>query len=158
MATATMIPTSASAQAPPTSPKRTASTTSAPGKYQAANRVLTLQNRFTQACLDNSHAYGLRGFPCNGLDFQRWNIILRSNIGSTVTNIATNRCLDDSNEYGLRAITCNGHPGHQEWIVIDNGGYLELRNRQTYRCLDDSPLGVRTHSCNSQDYQRWKFW
>ncbi|MGI5167176.1 RICIN domain-containing protein [Spirillospora sp. CA-253888] len=116
-----------------------------------------MQNRFTQACLDDSRAYGLRGFPCNGLDFQRWNTVERQWGMWTVENVATGHCLDDSNEYGLRAITCNGYP-HQMWTLQDRGGYLELWNRQTRRCLDDSPVGVRSFSCNGQDYQRWNFW
>ncbi|MEU5879764.1 RICIN domain-containing protein [Spirillospora sp. NPDC047279] len=153
MAVATLTPAPAVAA---TAPERAPAAVSAHGAL-LANRILTLQNRFTRACLDDSFEYGLRGFPCNGFDFQRWNTILRGDASWTVTNLATGRCLDHSDEYGLRSIVCNGN-AHQEWIILDTGGALELRNRKTRLCLDDSQVGVRGFPCNSLDYQRWNFW
>ena len=31
-----------------------------------------LKNQATGRCIDDSFAYGLRAFPCNGLTFQQW--------------------------------------------------------------------------------------
>ena len=122
----------------------------------AAGRVNTVQNRVTWACLDDS-SLGLRGFPCNGLDFQRWNFTLVGDVYYRVQNISNGRCLDHSDAYGLRTLSCNGG-GYQLWSVLDLGNGIELRNAQSGSCLDDSNLGVRAIGCNGGQYQRWNLY
>lgn len=40
----------------------------------SADTVQTFRNRATNQCLDDSNEFGLRTFPCNGLDYQNWNV------------------------------------------------------------------------------------
>ncbi len=106
----------------------------------------TLRNANTGRCIDDSYAYGLRAFPCNGLTYQQW-------YGSNGAwkNVNTGRCIDDSTAYGLRAFPCNGL-NYQRWWGT-NGHW---RNENTGRCIDDSyAYGLRAFGCNGLDYQRW---
>ncbi|MGP2441194.1 RICIN domain-containing protein [Streptomyces sp. JW3] len=106
-----------------------------------------LRNANTGRCIDDSFAYGLRAYPCNGLDFQKWNL----NGGLEWRNVNTGRCIDDSIAYGLRAVPCNGLNFQQWWY--DNGAQ---RNVNTGRCIDDSAAyGLRAYSCNGLNYQQW---
>ena len=67
-----------------------------------------LQNQNTGRCVDDSFAYGLRAFTCNGMNFQKFNFYQQSNGSWVLQNQNTGRCVDDSLAYGLRAFTCNG--------------------------------------------------
>ncbi|OFE10896.1 hypothetical protein A5N83_00215 [Rhodococcus sp. 1139] len=114
-----------------------------------------MQSRATGACLDDS-SMGLRGFGCNGLDFQRWNFMMVGDIYYRIQNMSTTRCLDHSNEYGLRTVNCNAG-AYQTWRVVTFSGGIEVQNFGTGKCLDDSNLGVRAINCNGTVHQRWNF-
>lgn len=126
----------------------------APPAPEARTGFVALRSRATGACLDDS-SFGLRGFGCNGLDFQRWNVIFTGDAYYRIQNMATGRCLDDSS-YGFRTVDCNGGQW-QLWSIIKQGSNgSEIKNRfGTTRCVDDSNLGVRTLPCNGTVYQRW---
>ncbi|OFE10818.1 hypothetical protein A5N83_00620 [Rhodococcus sp. 1139] len=125
----------------------------APSEVQAFSFVNSLRSNATGACLDDS-SLGLRGFACNGLIFQKWNVDQADIAQFKIQSNSTGRCLDHSNENGLRTVDCNGL-NWQKWNITNKNGGLEVRNRQTGKCLDDSNLGVRAISCNDTIYQRW---
>ncbi|MCB5164725.1 RICIN domain-containing protein [Streptomyces bambusae] len=112
------------------------------------------QNNATRRCMDDSFAYGLRAFGCNGTDFQQF----RFGDGTyyhELRNKVTGRCIDDSFAYGLRAFTCNSQ-SYQQWSVSNTTGGTTFRNRATGRCIDDSlAYGLRAFDCNGMNYQKW---
>ncbi|WP_083291355.1 RICIN domain-containing protein [Rhodococcus sp. 1139] len=133
--------TSTGVQADPTSPQA------------RQGLVNTVRSNATGACLDDS-SLGLRGFACNGLVFQKWDVIQLDFAQFELQSISTGRCLDHSNDYGLRTVDCN-NGSWQKWNIVNKNGGLEIMNRATNKCLDDSNLGVRVISCNSTVHQRW---
>lgn len=114
------------------------------------------RNVETSRCIDDSFAYGLRAFPCNGLTFQGWH---KGPIGggSLLKNQATGRCLDDSFTFGLRAIPCNSSPYQTWYIESEFGALFSEHNVQTQRCTDDSfAYGLRAFPCNHTTFQTWR--
>ncbi|GAA2141119.1 hypothetical protein GCM10009760_25030 [Kitasatospora kazusensis] len=116
----------------------------------------SLQDQNTGRCIDDSGAYGLRAFSCNGLNYQTW---YATYFGSwfSLTNGNTGRCIDDSLAYGLRSFDCNLQ-SYQNWQIIAQygDGSQVLQNQNTGRCIDDSgAYGLRSFPCNYQSYQRW---
>ncbi|TQJ02514.1 hypothetical protein FB471_2245 [Amycolatopsis cihanbeyliensis] len=112
----------------------------------------------TDRCIDDSLAYGLRSYPCNGSDWQKWDKYFAHGL-LTFANVQTGRCLDDSNKYGLRAYSCNN--SRYQKFFDDSGNVLNvvLRNEVTDRCVDDSfAYGLRSYSCNDSSYQKWHVW
>jgi hypothetical protein len=120
----------------------------------AAAETIGKQDYATGRCLDDSYAYGLRSFPCNGLIYQEFNLTqAREPYDATIfVNAATQRCMDDSYAFGLRSIPCNGSL-YQEFVSVLYGA---LRNVETGRCVDDSfGAGLRAIPCNQSFYQDW---
>jgi hypothetical protein len=109
------------------------------------------RNRATGGCLDDSFAYGVRAFICNGTTYQQWVQVDAGSFGFNnrfLRNVATGRCLDDS-QLGLRTLNCN-YLDYQVWIPNS-----DIRNRHTGNCLDDSAAGLRMFPCNGLSYQQW---
>lgn len=122
---------------------------------RAATIVAVLQNENTKRCIDDSQAYGLRSYPCNGTNYQKWVLGYYGN-GNSYRNIATGRCIDDSQAYGLRSFPCN-NLAYQDWAVNTPASSTDhYWNRATGRCLDDSfSYGLRSFPCNNLNYQWW---
>jgi hypothetical protein len=122
------------------------------GTARASDTPPTIfQNRATGGCLDDSFAYGVRAFSCNGSTYQQWVQVDAGYMGFSnrfLRNVATGRCLDDS-EFGLRTLNCY-YNDYQAWIPN-----TDIRNRHTGNCLDDSSYGLRMWPCNGLNYQRW---
>ena len=116
-----------------------------------------VKNVNTGRCIDDSFAYGLRSFGCNGLSYQVWQKLPNSTVTRwAIRNQNTGRCIDDSFAYGLRSFGCNGL-NYQSWNIIStsNGGQV-LKNDNTGRCIDDSfAYGLRSFGCNGLNYQIW---
>ncbi|MEV5938615.1 RICIN domain-containing protein [Streptomyces sp. NPDC051994] len=99
----------ASAATPPVPAPLAHSTQLRPGAQPVhALDAGALRNLNTGRCIDDSFAYGLRAFGCNGLNYQRWEIYYNGNGTLTFRNENTGRCIDDSGAYGLRSFGCNG--------------------------------------------------
>ncbi|MEU3375297.1 RICIN domain-containing protein [Streptomyces sp. NPDC006660] len=115
-----------------------------------------LKNVNTGRCVDDSGAYGLRPFGCNGLNYQYWGLYGQSNGNWVLKNGNTGRCIDDSGAYGLRSFGCNGL-NYQRWAIYYNGnGTLTFQNENTGRCMDDSgAYGLRSFGCNGLNYQQF---
>ncbi|WP_420168598.1 RICIN domain-containing protein [Streptomyces violaceoruber] len=73
-----------------------------------------IRNVNTGRCIDDSGAFGLREHPCNGLNYQRWELWRNGNGTITFKNENTGRCIDDSGAFGLREHPCNGL-NYQQW-------------------------------------------
>ncbi|HEY3683724.1 MAG TPA: ricin-type beta-trefoil lectin domain protein [Streptosporangiaceae bacterium] len=123
-----------------------------------AENVIHIASFATNRCLDDSAAYGLRPFVCNGSDYQAWSWT-GSDSSGTLVNRATGQCLDDTTD-GLRAMACDGS-GNQNWNPNATMQDADINTRTwksdgTNRCLDDSLAhGLRTLDCNDGDYQRF---
>jgi hypothetical protein len=123
------------------------------GSAQADDTPPTVfRNVATGGCLDDSLAYGVRAFSCNGTTFQQWVQVDAGSFGFNnrfFRNVATGRCLDDS-VAGLRTLSCNSLD-YQVWIPN-----ADIRNRHTGNCLDDSSIGLRMIPCNGLNFQQWQ--
>ncbi|WP_254069060.1 ricin-type beta-trefoil lectin domain protein [Streptomyces sp. TM32] len=117
-----------------------------------------LQNQNTGRCVDDSFAYGLRAFGCNGLNYQRFNYYSQPDGSWVLQNQNTGRCVDDSFAYGLRAFGCNGL-NYQKWrIIYQSDGSASYQNENTGRVIDDSSAyGLRAFGYNGLSYQRFYF-
>jgi hypothetical protein len=125
-----------------------------PARAAITTHVLNIE---TDRCIDDSLAYGLRAFLCNGLAFQTFDTITQADGSWALKNQATNRCIDDSLAYGLRAAPCNGLAFQAFAHYLEPAGFHELRNKVTGRCIDDSfAYGLRAFPCNGMSFQR--FW
>jgi hypothetical protein len=126
------------------------------GTAHAAS-ALTLQNQNTGRCVDDSYAYGLRAFGCNGMSYQKFWFYGQSDGSYVLQNQNTGRCVDDSFDYGLRAFGCNGM-NYQKWrITYRSDGSWSLVNENTGRSMDDSyDYGLRSWWVNDMNYQN--FW
>ncbi|MFD4628656.1 RICIN domain-containing protein [Streptomyces sp. NPDC058284] len=115
-----------------------------------------IKNLNTGRCIDDSGAYGLRAFGCNGLNYQYWAMTGQSNGNWVLKNGNTGRCIDDSGAYGLRSFGCNGL-NYQRWALYRNGnGSFTFKNENTGRCIDDSgAYGLRAFGCNGLNYQQF---
>jgi hypothetical protein len=125
-----------------------------PARAAVTDHVLNIE---TNRCIDDSFAYGLRAFPCNGLAFQTFDVIPQPDGRWVLRNRATARCIDDSLAYGLRAFPCNNLSFQAFAPRKEPAGFYELRNKATGRCIDDSyAYGLRAFPCNNLSFQR--FW
>jgi hypothetical protein len=128
-----------------------------------ASAVQFFKNKQTTRCLDDSAQFGVRSFPCNGLNYQDWLVTRQAQYPSDVVmrNQNTQLCLDDSAEFGLRTFGCNGLIW-QRWSTAQINGYVRLQNAQTHRCLVDiggnpnsGRLAVQDCDGYNPDYQLW---
>jgi hypothetical protein len=121
------------------------------------NGEWVLKNDATGRCLNDTTdpAYGLLGWPCNGLDYQRWTLTppppsqFPDGV-SFLANLQTSRCLNDSGGNSadhLEGYLCliNAYRGnaYQNWqvtTVVNNGTARQVvfKNLATGRCLDDN--------------------
>ncbi|GIJ44640.1 hypothetical protein Val02_15260 [Virgisporangium aliadipatigenens] len=138
-------------------PVRIGKQSAAPTQWGGCFTWCAFRNRATKKCLDDSFRAGLRTFPCNGTDHQRW----RYDFTGYLVNQNTGRCIDDSIQHGLRAFPCNGSV-YQRWVLNFNNRlpamtYIHFGSQSTGRFMDDSfPYGLRAFPRNTSDYQL--FW
>jgi hypothetical protein len=137
---------------------------------KAADQSWVFYNVATGRCLDDSQAYGLRTFSCNGASqvngYQAFYKPLSTLTSFQFQNVNTKLCVDDSAS-GLRHFSCNLQSflaGYQGWeFTYANDGNdvdLQIKNVATNLCLDDSlQYGLRAFSCNQASfdngYQDW---
>ncbi|MGW3266151.1 RICIN domain-containing protein [Streptomyces sp. NPDC001056] len=136
-------------------PEGTRVTTVATG---AADAVEHFGNMATGGCLDDSFAYGFRGFDCNGLDFQNWNVHIWQGDGTRqFRNIATGRCWYGGVPEGAHPYTtdCDSSK-EQSWWVYPRGDRVSFENQATGLCLDDSEYGLRMLKCTQNRNQTWR--
>ncbi|MFC8194099.1 RICIN domain-containing protein [Streptomyces sp. NPDC057298] len=116
--------------------------------------VNTFQSLGTYRCMDDSNL-GFRTFPCNGTDFQKWNVHVFNDGTRRFQNLATGRCLYDG-PAGFSTQFCGSSEAVSWYIVRHHEVRLTFRNQYTDRCIDDSDdSGFRTTRCNGGLYQDW---
>ncbi|MFG2132796.1 ricin-type beta-trefoil lectin domain protein [Streptomyces sp. NPDC048751] len=136
-------------------PQGTRVTTVAAG---AADAVEHYGNTATGGCLDDSFAYGFRGFGCNSLDFQNWRVHVWQEDGTRqFRNLATDRCIFGGVAEGAHPDTrsCNSSR-EQSWWVHARGDRVSFENQATGLCLDDSEYGLRMLRCTYNSNQTWR--
>jgi hypothetical protein len=124
----------------------------------AADPVEHFGNMATGGCLDDSLAYGFRGFDCNGLDFQNWSVHIWQEDGTRqLRNVATGRCIWGASTEGARPDTraCDSSQA-QSWWVYARGDQVSFENQATGLCLDDSGAGLRMLACTDNRNQTWR--
>lgn len=112
-----------------------------------------LKSQATGRCMDDSFAFSLRTFPCNGTNFQKFTFWPLSNGTFFLQNKATGRCIDD-HDGKIGPAACNGSR-FQQWflVTLSRGGPRMLVNRATNDCIDNRITGanvLQTIPCNSQ--------
>ncbi|MDO0937776.1 hypothetical protein QQY66_40875 [Streptomyces sp. DG2A-72] len=116
--------------------------------------VNTFQNLDTLRCMDDSNL-GFRTFPCNSLDFQKWNVHVFNDGTRRFQNLATGRCLYDG-PAGFSTQFCGSSENVSWHILRHHEVRLTFRNQATDRCIDDSDnSGFRTTRCNGGLHQDW---
>jgi hypothetical protein len=128
----------------------------------ASTTIVTLVNRHTTRCIDDSPAYGLRAFTCNNSYYQQFFVTPHGGDAYrnfyVLQNVQTGSCMTDDGgapPHGLHGDYCDNFP-HQQFIITtyDNNVWV-LQNVNTGSCVDDSYLGLRGYFCNSYDFQQW---
>lgn len=123
----------------------------------AASDVRVFRNAVLKDCLDDSIVYKLRPFICNGMDYQRWEVIPTGDISPSyyIRNANTHRCLDDS-VLGVRTLDCN-NLNYQKWFFAYSGSGDELQNQATGNCLQENSWGrlVMVTCVSSDPYHLW---
>lgn len=112
-------------------------------------------NMATGSCLDDSN-YGVRGFGCNGTNFQLWTATAYTDGSVRMRSVATGKCLFDDGRT-LTTLPCDWSR-QQRWTVQkpDIDKYI-FRSVATNECLDDSAWGLRTMPCTGDNrHQLWR--
>ncbi|MCM2424588.1 RICIN domain-containing protein [Streptomyces sp. RKAG337] len=130
---------------------------SSPFSPRAANDAVEhYGNMATGSCLDDSE-FGLRGYSCNGSNFQNWRVHVWNDATVQLRNVATGRCLyDDGGTLTTRG--CDSSP-QQSWTATHHrASSISLQSQATQECLDDSEFGLRTLGCagGKNDHQLWR--
>ncbi|MFF0445167.1 RICIN domain-containing protein [Streptomyces sp. NPDC004609] len=80
-----------------------------------ADGTRQIVNVDTSRCLDDSRE-GLRTWPCNGQNYQRWTILPMPGGGIAFQNKATGACIVDPGEHKrLIALPCSAGAENQNW-------------------------------------------
>lgn len=118
-------------------------------------RLVHIQNGY---CLDSNSSFDVYMLPCNGGNFQKWNVTLQDEpCGDgacypqiTLQDVATGYCLD-GNGTSLYTHVCGG--AYQVWTGSTANSALE--QGVTSVCLDGSGTSVYVLACNGGAYQNW---
>lgn len=115
-------------------------------------------NMATGGCLDDSFAYGFRGFGCNSGDFQSWTVRVWQEDGTRrLRNVSTGRCIYGGVGAGSRPDTRSCDSSQQQsWWVYKRGDQVSFENQATGLCLDDSEYGLRMLACSHNRNQTWR--
>ncbi|MES5820913.1 RICIN domain-containing protein [Streptomyces sp. RG80] len=117
--------------------------------------VNTFQSLGTLRCMDDSREYGFRTFPCNGGDWQKWDVHVFNDGTRRFQNKVTGECLYDG-PAGFSTQRCDSSENVSWYISRHHEVRLTFRNQYTDRCIDDSDdSGFRTTRCNGGLYQDW---
>ncbi|MFD9003758.1 RICIN domain-containing protein [Streptomyces sp. NPDC059582] len=155
-----VLATTALAMTTATAGTEAVKTRAEPVEFGLAAPTHSIKSTVTGRCLDDSVAYGLRTFPCNGLAFQKFTF-WRGPYGTyLLQNQATKRCLYDGLTSGIQARTCTGS-SNQHWYLITwaRGGPYGFSNRYTRRCIDTTSFAgvsiLQTLSCSTVNRQKF---
>jgi serine/threonine-protein kinase len=119
-----------------------------PASAASALSVVSWQNVGTTNCLDSNYNGDVYSLPCNGGNYQNWNVYLASG-GLTIVDAQTGRCLDSNYNGDVYSLPCNGG-NYQNWnLSPSTSGGVYIQNAQTGLCLGDWFGNIYTWSCSS---------
>lgn len=117
--------------------------------------VYFMVNQGTKRCLDDSKAFGLRMFGCNGQTFQQWRLhgLNESGTAWTIENENTKSCVQGSSTGALFTLPCNGLSVQAWWVGSFMSGddpVAWFQNQKTNACLQDTVAhGLEAVGCNT---------
>lgn len=118
------------------------------------SEVSTFQNQGTRQCMDDSYKYGLRGFTCNGGEWQRW-VLTRWKDGTyQLKNGSTQRCIFSSLS-GTTMRTCDSSREESWYVTRWNDGTWQMKSQSTGDCLEHHQYGLRAVECTASTIQSW---
>jgi hypothetical protein len=123
--------------------------------YTVGTTYLTGQG--SDACLDDSSAYGFRMWYCNYGDAQRWIEWAWDDGTVRFQNVGTGRCLDDTDDFGLRTWDCNNGMNQSWWPRVWDDGTHRYKNQATSLCIGhgETAGNVRRLVCDSSVAESW---
>jgi hypothetical protein len=127
--------------------------------YSGDYNIIHMENGY---CLDSNAAHSVYMLPCNGGNYQLWDVTSAFDgtcVGDycadaysiTLKDVATGYCLD-SNGTSVYTHVCGG--AYQTWDVY--GETDTLYQDATGLCLDGSGTNVYILSCNGGAFQNWE--
>jgi ricin-type beta-trefoil lectin protein len=112
----------------------------------SADSVQTFRNRATNQCLDDSNEYGLRTFPCNGLNYQKWNVHRWNDGTLQIRNIHTGGCLGvykhPNGTWAPEVGTCKANQRYSWYSRRVSGGIRLWSEAIDTRCLWGDGQGI----------------
>ncbi|MEU0949842.1 RICIN domain-containing protein [Streptomyces canus] len=119
-----------------------------------ADPIQTFRNKASGNCLDHNNIDGVRQYPCNSGDWQKWRVHRFNDGTRRLQNVATGKCLTYNGLGGwyLDAFDC-GTSQEESWFVLQqSGGGIAFQNQSRGSCLyARSGYGVGLNSCSSTD-------
>lgn len=116
--------------------------------------INTLANQQSKRCLDDSFAYGVRTYPCNGTNFQRWSVTNWGDGTREFRNVDTRRCLAADANGTVYTGECDAATDASWYVKWWNDGTFELKNQRHSQCLEDV-VWLWTRGCNFSREQSW---
>jgi len=126
-----------------------------PGSAEAQSTT-TLVNVSTQLCLDSNTNGDVYTLPCNGGNFQHWQLYPAGSNSYHIIDVSTQRCLDSNTSGNLYTLPCNGG-NFQVWMMSGGSSPNSFQDLSTGMCLDSNASGnAYTQACNGGNFQEWQ--
>jgi len=124
-----------------------------------ADAIQTFRNKASGNCLDHNNIDGVRQYPCNGGDWQKWRVHVFGDGTRRLQNVATGMCLTYNQLGGdLVDVTGCGTLQEESWYVLQQrGGGIAFQNQYKRSCLHAGRgYSVGLNGCSSTDLaQTW---
>ncbi|NKQ28219.1 RICIN domain-containing protein [Streptomyces galbus] len=124
-----------------------------------ADAIQTFRNKWTGNCLDHNNRDGVRQYPCNSGNYQKWQVHVFGDGTRRLQNVATGKCLTYNQLGGaLVDVTTCGTSQEESWYVLQqSGGGIAFQNQYKHDCLHAAGgYSVGLNSCYPTDLsQTW---
>ncbi|MDQ1656055.1 MAG: hypothetical protein QOD41_1138 [Cryptosporangiaceae bacterium] len=119
--------------------------------------TVVLRNKVSRECLDSNPAGEVYMLPCNGGQFQLWNIKDNKDGTRAFKDTATGRCLENRERGDSTPVftgACDGNK-FQKWYFITEPSLVSLQNDTTRLCLWDAPRPASSVRCEGSRDELW---